>query len=195
MSERLRQPESLTLQAGDISIKLDLYNCVQETDTLWHCAARIELCVSRLKGVLRQTLELPSFYLSQDACLYRGRLDESYLLRAHSLILADVSGDGVDDLLIRTGKRAAYDGPSFDVFLMDDAAGQFIHSKEFSDLTIGYNGLFIASNGVIKTLATNGCSVRTFETYEVRANKPVLVDTITRDYSDPKTLAPSKKTF
>lgn len=200
--EKLMQPHGnlkpaqfLTLQTGNISIKLSLYNCTQETDTLQHCSAMIELTVPRPGVVLRQTLNLASFYLCDDASLYRGRLDENYLQRAHSLILADVNGDGSDDLLVRTGKRAAYGGPSFDVFLLDDEAGQFMHSKEFSDLTIGYNGLFMAGHGVIRTLATHDCCVRTVETYEVRANKPILVDRITTDYSDPDIFSQGQKVF
>ena len=175
----------VVLIAGDSSISIRALKCMEETETLQHCIGEVELLV-QAGGRPAQRIVLSSFFFDSAASLYRGPLHSGVVLHRHSLILSDVNNDGVEDLLVWTGKEGAYGGPSFDVYLMR-TTGQFELSEEYSELTVGYNGLFAVDGNLIKTVASSGCCMHVFETYEIRQNEEalVLIERVTEDNTDP----------
>ncbi len=174
----------LTLHAGDTSIAIQASTCTPETDTLQQCFGQISLLL-RSKSAPEQTIEISSFFLDGAATLYYGSLDAGATVSRHSILLSDVNNDGIADLLLWTGKEGAYGGPSYDVYLMDTTSGKFQYSAEFSELTVGYNGLFTTEGNKIKTVASSGCCVHVFETYELQNRLPVLIERLTEDSTDP----------
>lgn len=173
----------LTLHAGDKSIVIQAPNCVLEAGSVQQCTGKVSLLIQ--EGTQQQVIEVASLFLDGAATLYRGALSKGAAINRHSLLLSDVNNDGVEDLLIWTGKEGAYGGPSYDVYLMDPSSGKFQHSAAFSELTIGYNGVFVVDGNRIRTVASSGCCVHIFETYDIQNNLPVLIERLTEDSSDP----------
>lgn len=182
------------LQAGDISITVQTQHCIAEPETLQQCTNTIRLLIQGTH-LPEQNLEISSLFFDSVASLYRGPLDSHTATRKHSFILSDVNNDGQEDLLIWTGKEGAYGGASFDVYLADPATGKFQYSSAFSELTIGYNGLFIIDGNKIKTVASSGCCMHIFETYEIQNNTPVLIERITEDSTNPANPTQTKETL
>lgn len=174
----------VVLVAGDSSLLIRAPRRMEETETLQHCTGEVELVV-QAGGRAAQRIMLSSFFFDSAASLYRGPLHSGVALHRHSLMLSDVNNDGVEDLLVWTGKEGAYGGPSFDVYLMRPATGQFERSEGYSELTVGYNGLFTVDGNHIKVVASSGCCLHVFETYEIRQGEPVLIERIAQDDTDP----------
>lgn len=173
----------VALAAADISLELSASGCREETDNIQYCAGPVRLSLAK-EGGASQQIDLPSLYFDSQASLYRGAIDESYKLRGHSLILSDVNVDGHQDLLVWSGKEGAYGGPSYEVYLFEPSSGKFVHNQDFSDLTVGYNGLFFVEENKIRAISTEGCCLHVTDTYEVKENKPVLIKRVTEDDGD-----------
>ncbi|WP_147455615.1 XAC2610-related protein [Solilutibacter pythonis] len=176
----LSESGKVTLTAGDVSLELSASGCREETDTIQYCAGPVRLMLTKGGGSSQQ-IDLPSLYFDNQASVYRGVIDETYKLRGHSLILSDVNADGHQDLLVWSGKEGAYGGPSYDVYVFDPADGKFVHDQDFSDLTVGYNGLFFVEKDGIRAVSSEGCCLHVTDTYEIRRGKPVLVKRVTED--------------
>lgn len=181
---KLDASRQVVLVAGNSSISIRAPKCIEEVETLKYCSGEIELLI-QIEGKATQRIVASSLFFDSSASLYRGPLHAGAEVHRHSLILSDVNNDGIEDLLVWSGKEGAYGGPSFDVYLMRASTGQFELSKEYSELTIGYNGLFEVDGNLIKTVASSGCCMHIFETYEIRQGKPVLVERVTEDNTDP----------
>lgn len=179
-----------SLRAGDLDFEIEATSCRKETDLIQFCAGKTRISVHGDGRGFEQTLEVPSFYFDSANSVYRGPLDASYKIRGHSIVISDVNEDGKEDILIWTGKEGAYGGPSYDVYLFEASSGNYVHSADFSELTQGYNGLFFVEQGRIKAVSSEGCCLHVQDTFEVKGNKPVLVERITEDTSNPD--APKK---
>lgn len=166
----------LIVSAGNITFVLSTEECEKITEELVHCGRGATLTITTSEGTFNQILPLNSVYVDSEQTLYRGRLGESNF---HTFILADVNNDGLNDLMIQTGKDGGYGGPSYDVYLFDKKDFQFKPNKPFSDLTVGASGLFIVEDKALKAWAKNGCCEHFYFTYEIRNNQPVLVEKVT----------------
>lgn len=181
VNAKLGADGSLKLDAGDISLALTARDCKEQTASLTLCNQQVVLTVSKADGSLNQKLDPAAVFVKSDATLYRGPLDKSYKQGGHSFVLTDLNNDGHDDLMVWAGLEGAYGGPSFDVYLFDSAKREFVFDQDFSDLTIGANGLFSVESGKIKVASSDGCCLHVFDTYAVESNKPVLVERVTED--------------
>lgn len=94
------------------------------------------------------------------------------------LIHEDFNFDGRKDLAIMDGQNSCYHGPSFQIFLATDSG--FKASPEFTQLAQEYCGMFQvdASKRRLSTMTKDGCCWHQFNTYDVLANKPHLLESI-----------------
>lgn len=65
---------------------------------------------------IKQTLKLHTAWINLDYAVYNGKLDDKYADDKYSIVFSDINGDGVNDLIIQTGKKGAYGGPSYNIF-------------------------------------------------------------------------------
>lgn len=172
----------LKVGTGSLLFTLKAGSCRKETATVTTCND-VELTVER-SGSPTQTLLVDQVHVDSAATLYRGALDDNYRKNGHSFVISDVNGDGHEDLLIWTGKEGNYGGPSYAVYLSEQA-GRFVLNQAFTDLFPGTNGLFRIEGKRIKTASSDGCCFHVFDTYEVEDGKPVLVERVTEDTNDP----------
>lgn len=180
----LNDAGQLSVQAGDILLELVAPECRELTDTVSLCNKQVALSVVGGAGAWRQELQPEAVYVNKEATLYRGPLDKAYKNPGDTFIVTDVTGSGHEDLLIWSGKEAAYGGASYDVYLFDKNTNKFEFSEEFSELTVGNNGLFTIDNRQIKTASTDGCCIHVFDTYEVAGGVPKLIERVTEDSSE-----------
>lgn len=183
VSAQLSAAGTLQAEAGDLSLSLTAPACIEQSDTLSLCNRGVELSLSRRDGSLRQTLKPDALYLDSVKTVYRGPLDERFP-QGVSLVLADVDGDGHDDLLLWTGKEGAHGAASYDVFLYDAARRSFEFDQEFSDIGIGSNGLFAVRDGRLVSTSTDGCCLHVIETYAIEGGRPKLVERVTQDSTE-----------
>ena len=173
----------VVLQAGDLSVSIHAPDRKQWSDKLWQCTDKVELVIKTVAS--EQKLELESLFFDEEGSLYRGGIGDDYKMRGHSVVISDVNADGMEDLLVWTGKEGSYGGPSFDVYLMDSASGMYKHSQPFTELSIGTSGLFVVEpSGKIRTWASHGVYGGTTETYEVRNNIPVLIERLSEEINE-----------
>lgn len=103
----------------------------------------------------KQALKLNTAWINLDYAVYTGKLDDTYADDKYSIIFSDINGDSIDDLIIQTGKKGAYGGPSYNVYLYKK--GKFIYNHHLSQLTIGANSLFRVNNNILTVGKTSGC--------------------------------------
>ena len=182
------KPGQLNVGLDDIAIEVNASSCTSMTDTNQHCEGDVKLTIKKADGTLDQTIALDSLYINTEATLYRygGPIDDSDKYNGHSINLGDVNNDGLEDLIIQTGREGSYGGPSYSVYLFDSTKKQFVYNEALSDLTVGVNGLFKIKDGKIVTIATSGCCEFTTETYELENNTPRLVERIVEDTTEDK---------
>ncbi|WP_249475533.1 FG-GAP repeat protein [Luteimonas galliterrae] len=177
----INESGKLKVEAGDTTLRLEASGCSKQSGTLTICNERVNLYIEKTDINFSQRLLLESVYVDSKETFYRGALDKS---NCHTFILADVNGDGQEDLIVQTGNEGGYGGPSFSVYLFDMKDKLFKFNKLFSDLTIGTISLFIVEKGKLKTWAKNGCCEHFYLTYEIRKNRPVLTEMITERSTD-----------
>lgn len=175
----VRMADGLRVDAGDIGMHLAASRCEAVSDGLLACGGGVRLDVSMPRENLRQVLNPATAMVKDDALAYRGPLPADARPEPHTIVISDVNGDGHEDLLLWSGLEGAYGGPSFDVYLFDRQARELRHSQAFSDLTVGYTGLFGVNGTRITTDARSGCCTRIHETWSVRNDEPELVERIT----------------
>lgn len=170
---------ALKVSLGDVVLQIDRCTSTAISPTVSHCSGDTYLRVTQ--GGKSQSVMVTSLYIDRDATFYRGPLDASYKQNGHSIVMTDVDGDGLDDLILWTGKEGAYGGPSYDVLLMSKEDGQYYASPALSELTVGANGLFSIEKGRLTLSSSDGCCMRVFDTYELDNGEPTLVERRTEE--------------
>ena len=170
----------LALPTGDMSVVINASGCEVFTDAVSECADRVAVSLSRQNG-REQVLEPSGLFIDSEATLFRGPLGQRDATKGHSIVIADVNGDGREDISLWTGRRGGYGSDSYDVYLSDPASGRFVHSTPFSELIVGRLGLFQLEGGKLRLNAKSGCCIHSKEWYEVENNIPVLVERIEED--------------
>lgn len=179
----------LSLSAGDLRFALDAPDCRRSGTMLLVCD-EATLVVTRA-GAPAQTLRPAVLYVNPSATLYRGPSDGRDRSKSQTLVVADVDGDGADDLALWTGLRGGYGGASYDIHLWNPARRAFVRSDAFSALTVGRSGLFTATGKTLRTSAKSGCCLQTEEAWEIRGGVPTLVERIVEDAGEG---APARRT-
>lgn len=179
--DALASQAGLAIEAGGIGLRLKAPRCERLTEGLSFCNGDVSLLVSIADEGLEQSLRAGSIVIRDDALLHHGPLHADAKPDAHTFVVGDVNSDGRDDLLVWSGFEGAYGGPSFDVHLFDPQARRFVFSRPFSDLTIGYLGLFSSKDGLIEATTESGCCLQVQEIYIVKTDRPQLVERITTE--------------
>lgn len=88
----------------------------------------------------------------------------------------DYNFDGMEDIALRSGNEGSYGGPSYRVYLSNRAKGQFVYSRDFSELAEKL-GMFDIDKKTrtLETFDKSGCCWHITERYKVVGNKPVKV--------------------
>lgn len=170
----------LQLRAGPVQISVAAAAVRAFGEHVQHCESGCEIVIDRGDGAAR-TVSVNSLYVDGKATFYRGPLTES-ARKGHSLILTDVDGDGVEDLIVWTGLEGAYGGPSYDVYLYSSETG-YAYSQDISDLTLGATALFTIESGRLKVPSKDGCCFHAYDTYALSGGVPTLIERITEDSS------------
>lgn len=179
--EALGSVEGFAIESTGIDIRLGASGCESFVEGLLMCSDDVRLQVSIPGEQLQQTVRPAAVILKAGSLLYRGPLHPDDKPDSHSLVISDVNADGHEDLMLWSGREGAYGGPSFEVYLFHEGERQFRLSEPFSDLTIGYLGLFGVSGRSLTVDAQNGCCVHVRETYVVEADAPKLFERITTE--------------
>jgi hypothetical protein len=179
--DALSSQQGLKVDAGDFVLRLTGSGCRKFAGDVVVCDQGNRLEIAAADGNLLQTLQPESVFVDSNALAYRGPLDKAGQPDTHTFVMGDANSDGRDDLMIWSGREGAYGGPSFDVYLFDPATAEFKHNQPFSDLTVGYLGLFKVEDRRIKTATKSGCCVHVYETYAVEDNAPRLIERVTED--------------
>jgi hypothetical protein len=177
----LSSQQGLKVGAGDFVLRLTGSGCRKFAGHVVVCDRKNRLEITATDGSIRQMLQPESVFVDSNALVYRGPLDKAGHPDTHTFVMSDANGDGRDDLMIWSGREGAYGGPSFDVYLFDPATSEFKQNQPFSELTVGYLGLFRVEGGRIKTASKSGCCTHVYETYAVEDNVPRLVERVTED--------------
>lgn len=170
---------AVKVSLGDVALQIDRCASTPVSPTITHCDGDTYIRVTRDDKT--QSVMVTSLYIDRNATFYRGPLDASYKQNGHSIVMTDVDGDGLEDLILWTGKEGAYGGPSYDVLLMSKEDGQYYASPGLSELTVGANGLFSIENGRLTLTSSDGCCIHVFDTYELNDGEPTLVERRTEE--------------
>lgn len=114
--------------------------------------------------------------------LHRGE-PRDYMRHSPDIVQADINGDSFPDLLVRTGQKGSYGGPSFHVFLRDQRTGRHRLSEGLTRLGEGRTPLGY-EDGFITTGAKDGCCLHVRERYRIEDECIRLVDRTTMDSRD-----------
>ncbi|GGJ97338.1 XAC2610-related protein [Luteimonas terricola] len=181
INEALASADGLAIVSGDIHLRLRSAGCEPFVEGLLACEDDVRLDVAMPRAQLQQTLHPAAVMLKAGSLVYRGPLHADDRPDAHSFIISDVNADGREDLILWSGRDGAYGGPSFQVYLFDEGDGQLHLSEAFSELTVGYVGIFGVDGRAITTDAKSGCCLHVQETYVVEASVPELVERVTTE--------------
>lgn len=179
--DALNGHQGLQVESGDYVLHLTGSGCKEFAGDVAVCDREPRLEITSTDGSFHQTLTPASVFVDDDALVYRGTLDGANKPDTHTFVLSDVNGDALDDLMVWSGRDGAYGGPSFDVYLFDAAGPGFRLSQPWSELTVGYLGLFGVQDGKIRTTSKSGCCIHVYETYLVENNLPKLIERVTED--------------
>ncbi|MEN1941348.1 hypothetical protein WCE39_09670 [Luteimonas sp. MJ174] len=180
INEALASADGLAIVSGDIRLQLRA-GCEPFVEGLLICEDDVRLDVAMPQVKLQQTLNPAALMLQTGSLVYRGPLHADDRPDAHSFIISDVNADGREDLILWSGRDGAYGGPSFQVYLFDEGDGQLHLSEAFSELTVGYVGIFGVDGRSITTDAKSGCCLHVQETYVVETSVPELVERVTTE--------------
>ena len=94
------------------------------------------------------------------------------------LIYEDFNFDGKPDLAIMDGQKSCYGGPSFQIYLASEQG--FRRNPDFTRLAQEYCGMFQvdAKARQLHVMTKSGCCWHLFETLDVVANRPEVVESI-----------------
>ncbi len=177
----LESERGLQVAIGNFALRLSATGCGKFAGDLVLCNRDNRLEIAGTTGSFKQALVPDAVVVDASALAYRGLLTAASKPGAHTFVMSDVNGDKRDDLIIWSGREGAYGGPSFDVYLFDAVTPAFRHSQPFSDLTVGYLGLFGVEDGKIRTASKSGCCIHVYETYAVEKDTPRLTERVTED--------------
>ena len=181
----------LALKAGDLAVVINAPSGPPPQHGLKECSDDVEVSLVR-DGGREQIIRPTGLLIDSEATLFRGPLRQRDRTKTQSILVADVNHDGHEDVMLWTDNRGGYGSASYDVYLNDPASGSFVHSKPFSELTVGRLGLFKLEGEKLRLYAKSGCCIHSEELYEVENNIPVLVERIEEDATGGKD--PPKKT-
>lgn len=121
----------------------------------------------------KQALKLNTAWINLDYAVYTGKLDNTYADDKYSIIFSDINGDGINDLIIQSGKKGAYGGPSYNVYLY--RKGKFVYNRHLSQLTVGAISLFRINSNILTVGKTSGCCEYNKFSYKLHNNAVKLV--------------------
>ncbi|MEN1928903.1 hypothetical protein WCE37_07880 [Luteimonas sp. MJ250] len=179
--EALTSADGLAIVSGDIRLQIRSAGCEPFVEGLLVCEDDVQLDVAMPQVKLQQTLHPATVMLKAGSLVYRGPLHAGERPDAHSFIISDVNADGREDLILWSGRHGAYGGPSFQVYLFDEGDGQLHLSEAFSELTVGYIGIFGVDGRTVTTDAKSGCCLHVQETYVIEESIPELVARVTTE--------------
>ncbi|MCC4611889.1 FG-GAP repeat protein [Xanthomonas campestris pv. esculenti] len=174
-----------------INVSIKAQGCTEDGSGIMLCS-RSPVVEVTFPGRKPIAVEPESLYIDSNSTLYHGPLNDMYKKNRHSIILADVDGDGHEDLVIWSGKEGNYGGPSYSVYLFDAAQQLLVFNQSLSDITVMANGLFSVKGNLLTSTSGDGCCIHVFDTYELKNNKAVLIERVTEDTNNP---AKPKKTI
>ncbi|MCC4635331.1 FG-GAP repeat protein [Xanthomonas dyei] len=186
----LNSQGEINVEIGGISVSVKTRGCSEDSPGIMLCnrSPVVEVAFPEIKSI---ALEPESLYLDSNSTFYHGPLDDTYKKNRHSIILADINGDGHEDLVLWSGKEGNYGGPSYSVYLFDAAQQRLVFNQSLSDITVMANGLFSVEGNLLTSTSGDGCCIHVFDTYELNKNEPVLIERVTADTNDPAN--PKKK--
>ncbi|OAG68659.1 hypothetical protein A7D17_13175 [Xanthomonas floridensis] len=179
----LNSQGEISVDIDGISVSIKALGCNEDIPDIMLCN-RSPVVEVGFPGVKPIALEPESLYLDSNSTFYHGPLDETYKKNRHSIILADINGDGYEDLVLWSGKEGNYGGPSYSVYLFDAAQQRLVFNQSLSDITVMANGLFSVKGNLLTSTSGDGCCIHVFDTYELKKNEPVLIERVTEDTND-----------
>ncbi|WP_372381834.1 hypothetical protein ACCQ12_12240 [Xanthomonas sp. NCPPB 1068] len=190
VNAKLNDQGEVNADIGGIAISIKSQGCSEDSPGIMLCnrSPVVEVAFPGIKSI---ALEPESLYLDSNSTFYHGPLDDTYKKNRHSIILADINGDGHEDLVLWSGKEGNYGGPSYSVYLFDAAQQRLVFNQSLSDITVMANGLFSVKGNLLTSSSGDGCCIHVFDTYEIKKNEPVLIERVTEDTNDPAN--PKKK--
>ena len=174
----------MTMTLGDWSLQVSASDCEKWLDHVQWCKRDVQLKIAGPGGI-NQTLPLEEIYLDSEATAYVGSLSGDYREKGYSIVFGDLNNDGHPDLMVWTGREGGYGGASYDVFLFDAAAKQFVRNPALTELMLGATAPFAVEDGHLKLAFKDGCCLHVFDSYQLQNGEPVLVERVTEDSTDP----------
>ncbi len=190
VNAKLNSQGEINVKISDIAISINAQGCTEDSPGIMLCN-RSPVVEVAFPGVKSISLEPEALYLDSNSTFYHGPLDDTYKKNRHSIILADINGDGHEDVVVWSGKEGSYGGPSYSVYLFDSVHRRLVFNQSLSDITVMANGLFSMKGNVLTSTSGDGCCIHVFDTYELNNNEAVLIERLTEDTSDPAN--PKKK--
>ncbi len=167
-----------------IAVSIKAQSCNEDSPGIMLCN-RSPVVEVAFPGVRAISVEPEALYVDSNSTFYHGPLDDTYKKNRHSIILADINGDGHEDVVVWSGKEGGYGGPSYSVYLFDSAQRRLVFNQSLSDITVMANGLFSVKGNLLTSTSGDGCCIHVFDTYELRKDEAVLIERVTEDTNDP----------
>lgn len=180
----LNSQGEISADISGITVSVKTQSCNEDSPGIMLCN-RSPVVEVTFPGSKVIAVEPEALYVDSNSTLYHGPLDDTYKKNRHSIILADINGDGHEDLLVWSGKEGNYGGPSYSVYLFDAAQQRLVFNQSISDITVMANGLFSVKGNVLTSTSGDGCCIHVVDTYELKNNEAVLVERVTEDTNDP----------
>lgn len=188
---KLNDQGEMSADISGIAVLVKAQGCHEDGPGIMLCnrSPAVEVTFPEIKSLL---LEPEALYFDSNSTFYHGLLDETYKKNRHSIILADINGDGHEDVVVWSGKEGNYGGPSYSVYLFDAAQQRLVFNQSLSDITVMANGLFSVKGNMLTSTSGDGCCIHVVDTYELKNNEAVLLERVTEDTNDPA--KPKKRT-
>ena len=161
-------PYSASFKSNGMDIQFSSNRCDTFLEKLYECK-NTSIKILQTK----QALKLNTAWINLDYAVYNGKLDDKYADDKYSIVFSDINRDGVNDLIIQTGKKGAYGGPSYNIYLY--RKGKFIYNRSLSQLTVGTNSLFRVNGNILTVGKTSGCCEYNKFTYKLHNDAVKLV--------------------
>ncbi len=190
VNAKLNDQGEISVDISGITVSIKAQSCSEDSPGIMLCN-RSPVVEVTFPGAKPIALEPEALYVDSNSTFYRGPLDDTYKKNRHSIILADINGDGHEDVVVWSGKEGNYGGPSYSVYLFDAAQKRLVFNQSLSDMTVMANGLFSVKGNMLTSTSGDGCCIHVFDTYELKNNEVLLVERLTEDTNDPAN--PKKK--
>ncbi|MCE4330701.1 FG-GAP repeat protein [Xanthomonas campestris pv. coriandri] len=141
VNAKLNDQGEIKADISGIAISIKAQGCSEDSPGIILCN-RSPVVEVTFPGAKPIALEPEALYVDSNSTFYYGPLDETYKKNRHSIILADINGDGYEDVVVWSGKEGSYGSPSYSVYLFDAAQKRLVFNQSLSDITVMANGLF-----------------------------------------------------